>query len=140
MSTDVVVAGGVTRDDVLALQAAMLCMAPAVPPEPTHFFAEGLYGRLIVMAAGTAWVGEEHARSHIFVMLEGEMEVTMPDGFVHHMTGHHVIVSPANRKSAFHIIRDTTLLTVHHTNFTDLDEIRQDLIAPRHDLVPGGSA
>ena len=30
MSTDVVVAGNVTRDDVLALQAAMLSMAPAV--------------------------------------------------------------------------------------------------------------
>ena len=39
MSTDVVVAGNVTRDDVLALQAAMLSMAPAVPPEPAHFHA-----------------------------------------------------------------------------------------------------
>lgn len=137
MNTDVVVAGGVTRDDVLALQAAMISMAPAVPPEPTHFFAEGLYGRMIVMPAGSAWVGKEHARSHVFVMLEGEMEVTLSDGFVHHMTGHHVFVSPAHRKSAFHVIRDTTLLTVHHTLFTDLADIEADLIVPEQGILPG---
>ena len=137
MSTDVVVAGNVTRDDVLALQAAMLSMAPAVPPEPAHFHAEGLYGRMIVMPAGSAWVGKEHARSHIFVMIDGEMEVTLPDGFVHHMTGHHVFVSPAYRKSAFHVIRDTILLTVHHTKFTDLDDIEADLIVPEQGILTG---
>lgn len=137
MSTDVVVAGGVTRDDVLALQSAMLVMAPAVPPEPTHFFAEGLYGRMIVMPAGSAWVGKEHARSHIFVMLEGEMEVTLPDGFVHHLTGHHVLVSEAHRKSAFHVIRDTTLLTVHHTLNTDLGDIEAELIVPEQGFLSG---
>ena len=137
MSIDVVVGGGVTREDVLSLQASMLCMAPAVPPEPVHFHAEGLYGRMIVMPAGSAWVGKEHARSHMFVMLEGEMEVTLPDGFVHHMTGHHVFVSPARRKSAFHVIRDTILLTVHHTKFTDLNEIEADLIVPEQGILTG---
>lgn len=137
MSTDVVVAGNVTRDDVLALQAAMMSMAHAVPPEPVHFHAEGLYARMIVMPAGSAWVGKEHARSHMFVMIDGEMEVTLPDGFVHHMTGHHVLVSPAHRKSAFHVIRDTTLLTVHHTQYTDLADIEADLIVPEHGILPG---
>lgn len=137
MSTDVVVAGGVTRADVLALQASMLSMAPATLPEPVHFHAEGLYGRMIVMPGGHAFVGKEHARSHLFVMIDGEMEVTLPDGFVHHMTGHHVFVSPAYRKSAFHVIRDTILLTVHHTKFTDLNEIEADLIVPEQGILPG---
>ena len=137
MSTDVVVAGNVTRDDVLALQAAMLSMAPAVLPEPVHFHAEGLYARMIVMPAGHVFTGKEHARSHMFIMLDGEMEVTLPDGFVHHMTGHHVFVSPAYRKSAFHVIRETTLLTVHHTQYTDLDDIEADLIVPEQGILPG---
>ena len=137
MSTDVVVAGGVTRDDVLALQASMLCMAPAIPPEPVHFHAEGLYGRMIVMPSGSAWVGKEHARSHMFVMLERRDGGHAADGFVHHMTGHHVFVSPAYRKSAFHVIRDTILLTVHHTKFTDLIDIEADLIVPEQGILPG---
>lgn len=137
MSTDVIVSGGATRESVLALQAAMLAMAPAVPPEPVHFHAEGLYGRMIVLEAGHAYVGKEHARSHMFVMIDGEMEVTMPDGFVHHMAGHHVLVSQANRKSAFHVIRDTILLTVHHTQYTDLDDIEADLIVPEQGILPG---
>lgn len=137
MSTDVIVSGGATRESVLALQAAMLAMAPAVPPEPVHFHAEGLYGRMIVLKAGHAYVGKEHARSHMFVMIDGEMEVTMPDGFVHHMAGHHVLVSQAHRKSAFHVIRDTILLTVHHTQYTDLDDIEADLIVPEQGILTG---
>lgn len=137
MNTDVVVSGGASRADVLALQAAMLSMAPATLPEPVHFHAEGLYARMIVMNAGHAFVGKEHARSHILVMIDGEMEVTMPDGFVHHMTGHHVLVSQAHRKSAFHIIRDTILLTVHHTKYTDLADIEADLIVPEQGILPG---
>ena len=107
MSTDVVVTGNVTRDDVLALQAAMLSMAPAVPPEPAHFHAEGLYGRMIVMPAGHVFTGKEHARSHMFIMLDGEMEVTLPDGFV------------------------------HHTQYTDLADIEADLIVPERGILPG---
>lgn len=137
MSADMIVASGVTRGDVVALQEAMRGMEPATPPEPTHFHAEGLYAREIVMPAGHAWVGKEHARSHLFVMVDGEMEMTMPDGNVHHLVGYHRFVSPAWRKSAFHVIRDTILLTAHHTNFTDLADIEADLIVPEQGILPG---
>lgn len=137
MGNDIALPIPVTDDQVLALQQAMMRMDTLTPPEPTHYFAEGLYGRMIDMPAGSAWVGKRHTRSHIFIMLFGEMQVTLPDGFVHHMTGHNVFVSPAGRKSAFKVLQDTRLLTIHHTYNTDLDVIEDEIIMPEQGLLPG---
>lgn len=137
MGNDIALPIPVTADQVVALQAEMMGMDQLTPPEPTHYFAEGLYGRSIVMPAGSAWVGKTHSRSHILVMIYGEMQVTLPDGFVHHMTGHNIIVSPAGRKSAFKVLQDTCLLTVHHTFNTDLDVIEDEIITPEVGLLPG---
>lgn len=127
----------VTREDVLALQQSMMMMDQVTPPEPIHYLAEGLYARSIVLKAGHVYVGKEHARSHMFIMLYGDMEMTMPDGMVHRLTGHNVRVSPAGRKSAFYVIEDTCLLTVHHTFNTDLDVIEDEIIIPEVGLLPG---
>ncbi len=137
MGNDIALPIPVTDDQVLALQQAMMRMDQITPPEPVHFHATGLYARMIDLKAGHVYVGKRHTRSHMFIMLFGEMEVTMPDGFVHHMVGHNVRVSEAGRKSAFKVLQDTRLLTVHHTYNTDLDVIEDEIIMPEQGLLPG---
>lgn len=114
---------------VLALQAAMSKMEQYVP-ETEHYFADGMYCRVVKRAAGVVIVGKVHKREHFYMVVQGSVAV-IQDGAerkVYHAPS--IIVSRPGTKRAVVALEDSVCLTVHRTDKTDLGEIEAELIEP----------
>jgi hypothetical protein len=121
----------VGREAVERLQAAMSAMPQWDGEKHTsHFFADGLYCRMLFRPAGVTIVGKVHLKEHLYVVCCGTVRITNGDGVAVDVTGPAVIVSKPGTKRAVYAVTDATCLTVHHTDRTDLDEIEAELIEP----------
>jgi hypothetical protein len=109
---------------------------PQVDCPVDHFFADGLYGRLVLIPAGTTVTGKMHAGRHLNVLLAGTIKVTTEHGVIE-LSAPHVMVSEAGVKRVGHAYTDTLWLTVHASNKTDLGELEQELIVPENPLIEG---
>jgi hypothetical protein len=93
-----------------------------------HFFAPGLYARSLFRPAGTLIVGHAHRHSHLAIVLHGRLRVLV-DGKVREIVGPSkpFLTEGGVRKATF-AMEDTTLITFHPTDKTDLDELEEELI------------
>ena len=117
-----------TRDKVVRLQREMEKM-PQVELPTEHYFADGMYCRVLFRPAGTLIVGKVHKKEHFYVVCSGMIQVTTDDG-VQEITGPKVLVSSPGTKRAVYALTDATCLTVHRTDNTDLEEIEREIIEP----------
>jgi hypothetical protein len=102
---------------------------PQAVLDTEHFFADGMYCRVLPRPAGTLIVGKVHRKEHFYVVCSGTVRVTTDEG-VKDVTGPQVIVSRPGAKRAVLALTDATCLTVHRTQSMDLDEIESELIEP----------
>ena len=100
-----------------------------------HFFAPGVYCRELFIPKGCLLTGKIHKTQHVSIMLSGRMLV--PDG----MGGNKEICGPmteiaqAGIKRVGLCLEDTTWVTVHPTEETDVDKILDTIIAKDFDEV-----
>lgn len=117
------------KDSIYRLQSAMAKM-PQYTPETTHYFADGMYCRSVWRAAGVLVVGKVHKREHFYMVVEGSVALVQ-DGVIHKIyDAPAIIVSAPGTKRAVLALSDSTCLTVHRTDKTNLDEIEAELIEP----------
>ena len=76
-----------TRDQIVQLQEAMLPIQ-CEQPEPTHFFAPGMYLRELTIPAGMLMVGKIHKHAHFLMVLKGRAEVVSEFGRMNVEAGH----------------------------------------------------
>jgi hypothetical protein len=106
-----------------------------------HYFAPGVYGRMIHMPAGLCVVGKIHKHAHLNIITRGVVRVVTEfgeDTFV----GPKVWVSEPGTKRAVYVIEDTDWMTVHHnpSDTQDIREIESEVIAQsfrEFDALPG---
>lgn len=93
-----------------------------------HHHAEGLYGRSVVIKAGTFLVGLPHKAGHLNVCV-GDVTVWTPAGRKR-LTGAHILPAEAGVMRVGFAHQDTTWLSVHRndTGGTDLQAIEDALI------------
>jgi hypothetical protein len=94
-----------------------------------HFFADGMYGRMLPRVKGILIVGKIHKREHFYIVMNGCVRVTTDEG-VRDVRGPAVLVSSPGTKRAVLALEDSVCMTVHRTDKTDLDEIEEELIEP----------
>lgn len=116
------------RDSIFALQAEMAKL-PQIELETEHFFADGMYARVLARPAGTLIVGKVHRRAHFYIVAKGKVAVVSDDGEKIYEAGS-VIVSGPGAKRAVYALEDSVCLTVHRTKKRDLDAIERDLVVP----------
>ena len=119
-----------------ALEAALREL-PQVEPVTEHYFADGMYCRVVSRAAGVLVIGKVHKREHFYMVVQGSVAVVQ-DGAerkVYHAPA--IIVSKAGTRRATLALEDSVCLTVHRTDKTDLDEIEAELIEPAPDAMFG---
>lgn len=126
--TDLLIPPEVTRAQVRRLQDEMAKL-PQVELATEHFFADGMYCRVVARPAGTLIVGKVHRREHLYIVCSGTVKVASDAG-VKEITGPCVMVSQPGTKRAVFAVTDATCLTVHRTDKHDLDEIEEELIEP----------
>jgi hypothetical protein len=116
------------RSKVEALQQSMLGM-PQAELRTDHYFADGMYARVLARSAGTLIVGKVHLKEHLYIIAKGRIQVTTDEGVIERSAGD-VVVSKPGTKRAVLALEDSICLTVHRTDSTDLDEIEAELIEP----------
>jgi mannose-6-phosphate isomerase-like protein (cupin superfamily) len=115
-------------DRVQRLKAEMLTM-PQLSLKTEHFFADGMYARVLCQPVGSVVVGKQHKKEHFYIILSGRVQVVL-DEEVRELTAPCVLVSKPGTRRAICALEDSVYMTVHRTDKTDLDEVEEECIEP----------
>lgn len=114
------------RSKVLRLESAMRQM-PQVELPTEHFWADGMYARVVRRPAGTLIVGKVHKKEHFYIVTKGRIEVSSESGTGTYEAGD-VIVSKPGTKRAVLALEDSVCMTVHRTKKRNLAKIEAELV------------
>jgi len=98
------------------------------PGKVTHYHATGVYGRELFIPAGQVIVSKIHKGKTFNIITEGVISVISEIGY-HTYTAPHIFVSDPFTKRVVISHEDTTWVTAHGTDKTDIDEIENEIIA-----------
>ena len=102
-----------------------------VPVE--HHFAPGVYMRQMNAKAGTVVVSKMHRTEHMNILLSGSLTVATENG-IELLKAPVVLKSMPGTKRIGYFHEDSTWITVHPTNETDLNLIEQQVIVPESEI------
>lgn len=108
---------------------------PQVPMPVTHHFSKGLYGRELLVPAGTYIGGKIHKFENFNILSQGEMLLFSIEGRKRVKAPFH-IVSPAGVKRVAIALEDCTWTTIHATEETNIDKIEEEVIVKSYDQLP----
>jgi hypothetical protein len=128
-----------TMEQLQALQQRMIGMGgDLIGPEVENFFADGVYGRKLVIPAGILLMGKLQRKANITVQLYGDIEVTTDHG-PKRLVGQHVFRAPAMTKRIGWTHAETAWVTFHATEETDMALVEDDLIVPESAMIEGST-
>jgi mannose-6-phosphate isomerase-like protein (cupin superfamily) len=102
---------------------------PQLNVETFHYFADGMYARVVPRPAGAVIVGKVHKREHFYICTKGMVHVYM-DNSVKTLSAGDVVVSKPGTKRVVVAVVDSICMTVHRTKKHNLDKIEKQLIEP----------
>ena len=109
---------------------------PQVECQFIHHFSDHVYVRERRAKADTLIVGKRHRYATCSILLEGELSVF--DGEkVSRYKAPHIFNSISGAKRMTYSHTDTTLITIHPTILTDLEEIEKVFIIPEIEFESG---
>ena len=117
-----------TRENVEALQSAMIELPQAPGMDTTHFFGGGMYCRRIAIPAGRIIVSKVHSTEHMFIGCVGEL-VVAGQGENYTLRPGDVVVSPVGTKRVVFSVTDVVVMTVHKTDKTSVDDLEAELMS-----------
>jgi hypothetical protein len=112
------------RNNVQALENIMRTM-PQMELQTDHYFADGMYARVLFRPAGTLIVGKVHKKEHFYIVAKGCVQIGKE--VLHAGT---VLVSQPGTKRAVLALEDSICLTVHRTKKRNLDKIEKQMVEP----------
>jgi hypothetical protein len=116
------------RNKVCVLQSQMI-QFPQLELETFHFWADGMYARMIPRPAGTLIVGKVHKKEHFYIVMSGRVQVTTERG-LEDITAPAVVVSQPGTKRAVLALEDSVCMTVHRAEGKTMEEIEEELVEP----------
>ena len=124
------------RRGILALQDLMMDMPEEdkfdLDALTQHFFAPGVYARMFFIEKDSVVVGKLHKTEHLNIICKGKCSVSTEDGPLI-LEGPCIVNSRPGIKKAVFALEDTTWITIHVTDETDLDKIEKQVIAKDYD-------
>lgn len=100
----------------------------------THHFAPSVYARQMDAKAGTLVISKMHATEHLNMLMKGSLTIMTEDG-IQFLQAPAIIKSKAGTKRIGYFHEDTTWVTIHPTNETDLDAIENLVIVPQSNEI-----
>jgi quercetin dioxygenase-like cupin family protein len=116
-----------TREDIINLQTALATMEQSHDLVTNDYFANGMYCREVHRPKGTLIVGKVHKKEHFFMVIKGQINVWTEEGMLE-MKAPYIQVSKPGTKRVTWAAEDSTGVTVHRTDFTDLKDIEKENI------------
>lgn len=116
-----------TSIDKIELYETFARQAPQVDLPLEHIFASGVYCRHLSIPKGIVLTGEIHKTRNLNILLKGRMKVLIGDD-LRDIEAPFVIVSPAGIKRIAEALEDCIWLTIHATQETDINKIKDDFV------------
>ena len=113
-------------EKVLALQAEVLKL-PQFEPVTRHEFHGGMYRREVEQPAGVIIIGKVHKMEHFFIILSGEVAVTVNDK-VERVIGPKMFCSHPGEKRAIYAITDAVFMTIHRTDSITVEDAESEMV------------
>lgn len=126
----------ITQDTIVSVQEAIKggALAP-VNLTYEHYFADGVYVRMMKCPKGAVVIGKPHRTEHISILLKGSCTITNDDGSTVFIEAPQIAVTPAGKKKMAYVHEEIWFLNVHPTDTTNLDEIEKRVIIPEEEFV-----
>lgn len=99
----------------------------------THHFAPNVYMRQMDAPAGSLVVSKMHRTEHLNILLKGSLTVVTENG-IEFLKAPMVIKSMPGTKRIGYFHEDSSWITVHPTQLTDVDEIEKEVIVPEEEI------
>jgi hypothetical protein len=109
---------------IVRLQEAIRDL-PQAQFETFHYFADGMYARVVARSAGTLIVGKVHKKEHFYIVAKGRVQIEKDI-----LEAGTVLVSKPGTKRAVLALEDSICMTVHRTNKKNLEKMEKELIEP----------
>ena len=126
------------RKKIHALQDYMHTLPESmrIPKEilTSHFFAPGVYARMFVVPEGIVAIGEIHKTEHLTIICNGKVSISTEDGPMF-LEGPCVFTSRPGVKKAVYALEESTWITIHVTEETDLKKIEEIVVAKDYDEI-----
>jgi len=121
------IVGNDLRAKTFQAEAHMRLM-PQLELKVKHHFSKGVYARELHIPANTTLTGEIHKFENLNILSQGSMLVSTEDGIVQ-VDAPFTVVSPAGTKRIAHTLTDCIWTTIHGTEETNVELIKQKFIA-----------
>jgi hypothetical protein len=115
------------KNAITAAEQIMLQL-PQLDLPIRHHFVNGIYAREMFIAAGTVLTGAIHKTQHLCIVAEGSIHVEDEHGHKL-LKAPAVFVSKPGDKRIGLAIENTTFITIHATDKTDITELESELVA-----------
>jgi quercetin dioxygenase-like cupin family protein len=109
---------------------------PQYEPVTSHYFADGMYCRVVYREAGVITVGKVHKKEHFYMVIAGAIRVTTDDG-VKDLHAPAVLVCSPGTKRIVVSLDDSVCVTVHRTDKRDIEEIEREITEDDPDSMYG---
>ena len=120
-------------DTVRDVQQQLSSSPDQVEVPVQHHFAPGVYMRQMDAAAGTLVVSKMHRTEHMNILLKGSLTVATENG-IELLKAPCVLKSMPGTKRIGYFHEDSSWITVHPTEETDLEKIEQQVIVPDDEI------
>ena len=120
-------------DVVRNVQQQITDNAELVDVPVVHHFAPGVYMRQMDAKAGTVVVSKMHRTEHFIMFLTGSCSVMTENG-IEHIKAPCVLRTMPGTQRVGYFHEDTSCITIHPTQSTDLEEIEKQVIVPEEEI------
>ena len=107
----------------------MMRELPQAELQTDHYFADGMYARVLSRKAGTLIVGKVHKKEHFYIIAKGKVRVASGEDVQTYEAGS-ILVSKPGTKRAVLALEDSICVTIHRTKKRNLDKIEHELVEP----------
>ena len=120
-------------DVVRNVQQQITDNAELIDVPVVHHFAPGVYMRQMDAKAGTVVVSKMHRTEHFIMFLTGSCSVMTENG-IEHIKAPCVLRTMPGTQRVGYFHEDTSCITIHPTQSTDLEEIEKQVIVPEEEI------
>lgn len=120
-------------DVVRNVQQQITDNAELIDVPVVHHFAPGVYMRQMDAKAGTVVVSKMHRTEHFIMFLTGSCSVMTENG-IEHIKAPCVLRTMPGTQRVCYFHEDTSCITIHPTQSTDLEEIEKQVIVPEEEI------
>jgi mannose-6-phosphate isomerase-like protein (cupin superfamily) len=114
-------------DAVQRMKAEMLTM-PQMELETYHFWADGMYARMLPRPRGATIVGRVHKKEHFYIVMSGAVRITNGEDEAVDVVAPAVLVSRPGTQRAVVALEDSVCMTVHRTEAKTVEDAEADLV------------